>query len=138
MKNSVNYHIRPGRRDDIPQILDLVKALAEYERLADQVSASENLYEKHGFGAEPRFQTLVVESGTGEGPFLGFALYFFTFSTFLGRPSLYLEDLFVRPEFRGMGIGKVLLSELAKIAQRNDCGRMEWAVSCLSSHSADA
>jgi GNAT superfamily N-acetyltransferase len=109
----------------VPVILELIRGLAEYERLLHQVEATPALIRRHGFGRRPYFETLICRRGTDP---VGFALYFFTYSTFLGRPSLYLEDLFVRPEERGRGGGKALLSALAKIAVARGCGRMEWAV----------
>jgi GNAT superfamily N-acetyltransferase len=117
--------IRPGTARDIPVILSLIRGLAEYERLLDQVEATPALIRRHGFGARPYFETIICRRGKEP---VGFALYFFTFSTFLARPSLYLEDLFVVPEERGRGAGKLLLSALAKIAVSRGCGRMEWAV----------
>ena len=125
----MEYHIRPAQREDVPAILHLVKKLAEYEKLADQMAATETLFEQNGFGGNQYFRALLAESRETEmvRP-LGFALYFFTFSTFLGKPTLYLEDLFVLPEFRGKGIGKSLLVELGKIARAKKCGRMEWSV----------
>jgi GNAT superfamily N-acetyltransferase len=109
----------------VPTILSLIRGLAEYERLLDQVEATEAHVRRHGFGRRRYFETLICRR---DGRPVGFALYFFTFSTFLGRPSLYLEDLFVLPEERGNGAGRALLSELARIAVRRGCGRMEWAV----------
>ena len=117
--------IRRGTVRDVPVILELIRGLAEYERLLHQVEATPALIRRHGFGRRPYFETLICRRGTEP---VGFALYFFTYSTFLGRPSLYLEDLFVRPAERGRGAGKTLLSALAKIAVARGCGRMEWAV----------
>jgi len=99
--------------------------LAEYERLADQVEATIGRIRRHGFGPRRYFETLICRR---EGRAVGFALYVFTYSTFLGRPSLYLEDLFVLPEERGNGAGQALLRALARIAAMRGCGRMEWAV----------
>jgi GNAT superfamily N-acetyltransferase len=117
--------IRRGTARDVPTILSLIRGLAEYERMLEQVEATPALIRRHGFGARPYFETIICRRGKEA---VGFALYFFTFSTFLARPSLYLEDLFVVPEERGRGAGKLLLSELAKIAVARGCGRMEWAV----------
>ena len=130
MKDSLpTYIIRETRSEDVPILLQLVKKLAEYEKLLPDVSASEVLFEKNGFGEAPYFHSLLVENKEESGPrYLGFALYFFTFSTFLGKPTLYLEDLFVLPEYRGRGIGKDLLIQLARVAIERDCGRMEWSV----------
>jgi len=117
--------IRRGTARDVPVILELIRGLAEYERLLHQVQATAKQIRHHGFGRRRYFDTLICRRA---GRPVGFALYFFTYSTFLGRPSLYLEDLFVLPEERGNGAGKALLRELAKIALRRGCGRMEWAV----------
>ena len=117
--------IRRGTARDVPVILSLIRGLAEYERMLDQVEATPALIRRHGFGGRPYFETLICRRGKEP---VGFALYFFTFSTFLASPSLYLEDLFVVPEERGRGAGKLLLSALAKIAVARGCGRMEWAV----------
>jgi GNAT superfamily N-acetyltransferase len=117
--------IRRGAARDVPVILSLIRGLAEYERMLDEVEATPALIRRHGFGARPYFETLICRRGAEP---VGFALYFFTFSTFLARPSLYLEDLFVVPDERGRGAGKLLLRELAKIAVGRGCGRMEWAV----------
>ena len=117
--------IRSGTARDVPTILRLIRGLAEYERLAHQVEATAARVRAHGFGDRRYFRTLICRRG---GRPVGFALYFFTYSTFLARPSLYLEDLFVLPEARGAGAGKALLRALARIAVRRGCGRMEWAV----------
>jgi GNAT superfamily N-acetyltransferase len=117
--------IRAGTARDVPTILALIRGLAEYERLAHQMEATPARVRAHGFGPRRYFQTLICRRG---GRPIGFALYFFTYSTFLARPSLYLEDLFVLPEERGTGAGKSLLRALARIAVRRGCGRMEWAV----------
>ena len=118
--------IRPGTARDVPTILALIRGLAAYERLAHQVEATAARVRAHGFGGRRRyFETLICRRG---GRPIGFALYFFTYSTFLARPSLYLEDLFVLPEERGAGAGKALLRALARIAVRRGCGRLEWAV----------
>jgi GNAT superfamily N-acetyltransferase len=117
--------IRRGRPRDLPVILALIRGLAEYERLAHQVEATPARLKRHGFGSRPYFETLICRRGRRP---VGFALYFFTYSTFLARPSLYLEDLFVLPEERGKGAGKALLRALAKIAIARGCGRMEWTV----------
>ena len=117
--------IRAGTTRDVPTILALIRGLAEYERLAHQMEATAARVRAHGFGRRRYFETLICRRG---GRPVGFALYFFTYSTFLARPSLYLEDLFVLPEERGAGAGKALLRALARIAVRRGCGRMEWAV----------
>ncbi len=117
--------IRRGTRRDVPVILRLIRGLAEYERLAHEAVATASQIRRHGFGRRRYFETLIGRRGRAP---VGFALYFFTYSTFLGRPTLYLEDLFVLPEERGRGAGRALLGELARIARRRGCGRMEWAV----------
>jgi GNAT superfamily N-acetyltransferase len=117
--------IRRGTRRDVPTILALIRGLAEYERLAHEVEATAARVRAHGFGRRRYFETIICRR---DGKPVGFALYFFTYSTFLARPTLYLEDLFVRPEERGTGAGKALLRALARIAVRRGCGRLEWAV----------
>ena len=117
--------IRRGTARDLPTILTLIRGLAEYEHLAHEMEATPARLKRHGFGRRPYFETLICRRGRTP---VGFALYFYTYSTFLGRPSLYLEDLFVLPEERGRGAGKALLRALAKIAVARGCGRMEWTV----------
>lgn len=117
--------IRRGTERDVPTILTLIRGLAEYERLAHEVEATAARVRAHGFGRRRYFETIICRRG---GTPVGFALYFFTYSTFLARPTLYLEDLFVLPDERGTGAGKALLRALARIAVRRGCGRLEWAV----------
>lgn len=117
--------IRRGTERDVPTILKLIRGLAEYERLAHEMEATTARVRAHGFGRRRYFETIICRRG---GTPVGFALYFFTYSTFLARPTLYLEDLFVLPEERGTGAGKALLRALARIAVRRGCGRLEWAV----------
>jgi GNAT superfamily N-acetyltransferase len=117
--------ITRGTARDAATIVELIRGLAEYERLAHEVEATAARVRQHGFGRRRYFETLICRRGRAP---IGFALYFFTYSTFLARPTLYLEDLFVRPEERGRGAGRALLSALARIARRYGCGRMEWAV----------
>ena len=117
--------IRRGTARDVPTILRLIRGLAEYERLAHEARATPARVRAHGFGPRRYFETLICRRG---GRPIGFALYFFTYSTFLARPTLYLEDLFVLPEERGGGAGKALLKALARIAVRRGCGRLEWTV----------
>ena len=117
--------IRRGTERDVPTILTLIRGLAEYERLAHEMEATAARVRAHGFGRRRYFETIICRRG---GKPVGFALYFFTYSTFLARPTLYLEDLFVLPEERGTGAGKALLRALARIAVRRGCGRLEWAV----------
>lgn len=120
-----SLRIQPGARRDVPLILDMIRGLAKYERLAHEVEATAARLRRHGFGARPYFRTLICRRGRRA---VGFALYFFTYSTFLARPALYIEDLFVLPDERGQGAGKALLAALARIAVRRGCGRMDWAV----------
>ena len=117
--------IRRGTPRDAPAICELIRGLARYERLEHECMIAPADIRRHGFGRRPFFETLICRR---DGRPIGLALYFFTFSTFLGRPTLYLEDLFVRPEKRGKGYGRALLERLAQIAKERGCGRMEWAV----------
>lgn len=117
--------IRRAEAGDVPVLLELIRALATYEKEPNAVVATEADLLRDGFGPEPRYFCLVAEWG---GKVAGFAFYFHTYSTWLGRWGLYLEDLFVRPELRGKGIGKALLVELARIAVREKCGRVNWQV----------
>ncbi|MCC5863922.1 MAG: GNAT family N-acetyltransferase [Wenzhouxiangella sp.] len=117
--------IRAAKRGDEALLLELIRELAVYERLENEVVADESLLGKALFGPEPIAHALIAKYG---GEAAGFALYFFNFSTFLGRPGLYLEDLFVREPLRGHGIGKALLLHLAGLAHQRGCGRMEWCV----------
>lgn len=116
---------RYAERGDEALILEFIKALAEYEHLADEVSATEELLEEWIFD-KGKAEVLFV---LADGEEAGFALFFHNFSTFLGKAGIYLEDLFVKPEFRGCGLGKALLKELGRIANERGCGRLEW--SCL-------
>lgn len=117
--------IRPATPADVGQILALIRALAAYEREPNAVVATEEDLLQHGFGETPYFQCLMAE---WDGAPAGFALYFFDYSTWLGRPGLYLEDVFVDPPLRGRGIGKALLQRLAAIALEKGCARMKWEV----------
>ena len=117
--------LRPATRRDVSTILALIRGIAEYERLAHEVENTEARLREHGFGQRRIFEAILAERG---GRAVGFALYFFTFSTFTGRPTLYLEDLYVIPEERRGGIGSQLLARLAQIAEQRKCGRMEWSV----------
>jgi GNAT superfamily N-acetyltransferase len=122
------FSLRSAQPDDVPAVLALIRALADYEKLGHEVVATELRLRQALFppaGAKPDAHCIIAEAG---GSPAGFALYFFNFSTFLARPGLYLEDLFVKPEFRGQGLGKALLLHLAKLANARGCGRMEWAV----------
>jgi GNAT superfamily N-acetyltransferase len=117
--------IRPARPGDVADILRLIRALAEYEKLAHEVVATEAALRDSLFGPQPAAEVLLAEA---DGRVVGLALFFQNYSTFLARPGLYLEDLFVEPEFRGRGLGKALLTALAKLAVKRGCGRFEWAV----------
>jgi GNAT superfamily N-acetyltransferase len=117
--------IRLATPTDIPAIVRLIRALADYEKLSHQVVVDEARLREHLFGPKPYAEVLLAEDG---GQVVGYALFFHTYSTFLGRPSLYLEDLFVLPEQRGKGHGKALLARLARLAVERDCGRFEWMV----------
>jgi GNAT superfamily N-acetyltransferase len=120
-----NFLIRSATEADLPVILELIKDLATYEREPDAVVATEAGLREVLFGRTPAAQVQLAFEGNEA---VGFAVYFFNFSTWLGRPGLYLEDLFVRPSDRGKGYGRALLERLAQIAHERGCGRMEWAV----------
>lgn len=117
--------IRPADRDDIPLILGFIRELAEYEKLADQAIADPEQMAEHLFGPRPYAEVLI---GEVDGAPAGFALFFHNYSTFLGKPGIYLEDLYVRASARGTGLGKTLLSTLARLAVERGCGRLEWSV----------
>lgn len=117
--------IRPAEPTDVPLVLDFIRRLAEYERLAHEVVATEAELERWLFG-ERRYAEVVIAEWDARPA--GFALYFHNFSTFLGRPGIYLEDLFVDPELRGRGIGRALLAHLAALAVERGCGRLDWWV----------
>lgn len=120
-------HLRAARAEDVPLILEFIRGLADYEKLSHEVEATEGklhagLFPAHG---APAAECLLAFAG--EEP-AGFALYFQTFSTFLARPGIYLEDIFVKPHLRGRGIGRALLLEVARLANERRCGRLEWSV----------
>jgi len=117
--------IRPANSDDISQLLELIGELADYERAPNEAVATPELIHEALFGERPSAEAVIAE---WEGSPAGFALFFHNFSTWLGRPGLYLEDLFVRQTMRGRGIGKALLLHLARLARERGCGRMEWSV----------
>ena len=117
--------IRPATVEDVALVARLIRELAEYERLADAAVATEADLREQLFGERPAAEVLVAEA---DGEPAGFALFFHTFSTFLGKRGLYLEDLFVRPAFRGLGLGRHLMAALARIAVQRGCGRFEWSV----------
>src|ERR1700730_7444396 len=119
------FTIRSATVADVPVILELIRALAEYERAPNDVVATEEILNETLFGKKPAAEVLLLFENKIAA---GFAVFFHNFSTWLGRPGLYLEDLFVRPEHRGKGYGRALLIELARIARDRGCGGMEWAV----------
>ncbi|MBL8747227.1 MAG: GNAT family N-acetyltransferase [Phycisphaerae bacterium] len=118
-------NLRPAAPADLPLILDLIRELAEYEREPDAVDATEALLHTHLFSERPSAECIIAELHSTP---QGFALFFHNFSTWRGRPGLYLEDLFVRPQARGKGIGKAMLIHLAQLAVERGCARMEWSV----------
>ena len=117
--------IKMAQISDVPLILQFIRELAEYEKLLHEVVATEEILRETLFGEKPVAEVVI---GYAEGLPAGFALFFHNFSTFLGRPGIYLEDLYVKPEFRGRGFGQQLLSYLAKLAKERNCGRLEWWV----------
>jgi GNAT superfamily N-acetyltransferase len=125
-----NFSIRPAVSTDIPHLFALIQALAEYEQLSHQVIGSVAQLEQHLFGDRPYAEVLVgvVVDALAAQEIVGMALYFYNYSTFRTQPGIYLEDLFVLPQYRGQGIGKALLTTLAGIAVERDCGRFEWSV----------
>lgn len=127
--NPVEFRIRTATRADAATILELIRALADFEKLAKDVVATVERIEATLFSSRPAAEVIIGEireAGTWKNA--AFALYFTTYSTFLAKPGLYLEDLFVRPEFRSHGLGRKMLAELARIAVSRDCGRLEWSV----------
>jgi GNAT superfamily N-acetyltransferase len=119
------FEIKPATVEDVPLILAFIRRLAEYERLADKVVATEEGLRAALFGERPYAEVVI---GYDESEPVGFALFFHNFSTFVGRPGIYLEDLYVDERRRGRGFGKSLLAHLAKLARERGCGRVEWAV----------
>jgi GNAT superfamily N-acetyltransferase len=117
--------IRPATVEDVSLILSFIKELAEYERLSYEIVATEDILRESLFGERRAAEVVIGQQGDDPA---GFALFFHTFSTFLGRPGIYLEDLYVKPEFRGMGIGRAVLVYLARLAKERNCGRLEWSV----------
>lgn len=117
--------IRSATAADVPLILEFIKGLAEYEKLAHECIATEEILHEQLFGERPGAEVVIAYLA---GEPVGFALFFHNFSTFLGRRGIYLEDLFVTPEVRGHGVGRALLSHLARLAVERGCGRLEWAV----------
>jgi GNAT superfamily N-acetyltransferase len=124
-ENNADIVLRFAEEKDIPLVMEFIRALAEYERLLDKVTATEEGLKKALFEKKAA-EVLICEY---QGVPAGFAVYFHNFSTFVGKPGIYIEDIFVKPEFRGKGLGKLLLTRIAGIAVERDCGRLEWA--CL-------
>lgn len=122
---NVNFKLRPAVPADVSTILSLIKGLAEYEKLAHEAVATEEDLRETLFGKK-KFAEVII--GEENGTPVGFALFFHNYSTFLGKPGIYLEDLFVEPEHRGKGYGKALLTHLASLAVERNCGRLEWSV----------
>lgn len=125
MGSSESLRIEPATERDIPLILEFVRGLAEYEKNLDKVETTEERIKKTIFGAEPAAQALLAYEDEIA---VGFAVFFYTYSTFVGLPGLYLEDLYVKPEARGRGVGRALLRYLARLAKERGCYRIEWAV----------
>jgi GNAT superfamily N-acetyltransferase len=125
MGNAAKIQLRAATLDDVPLILSFIQQLAEYEKLAHTVVATEKLLQETLFGERPAAEVVIA---SWEDTPVGFSLFFTNYSTFLARPGLYLEDLFVLPEFRGRGVGKALLKYLARLAKERDYGRFEWSV----------
>jgi GNAT superfamily N-acetyltransferase len=125
MSDTKDLSLEMATEQDVPTILSFIKALAEYERLADAVIATEDGLRRTLFGPRPYAECVIARF---KGHPAGFALFFHNYSTFLGRPGIYLEDLFVKPELRGQGVGRALLQFLARLAQERNCGRLEWSV----------
>jgi len=121
----MTVHLRPAEPTDVHVIADLIRGLARFEKLEQEVKLTEDLLSVGLFGRRPYAEAVLAEF---EGKAAGFALFFHNFSTFLARPGIYLEDLFVLPEHRGLGIGRALLVHLARLAVERGCGRLEWAV----------
>ena len=120
-----SIRITPATPADVPVILAFIRELAEYEKLLDRVTATERLLHETLFGARRYAEVLVARL---DGKPVGYALFFHNYSTFLARPGIYLEDVYVQPAVRGRGVGKALLREVARVALERDCGRLEWSV----------
>jgi len=123
------FQLRAAREGDLPAIVGLIRELAEFEQLAHLVVVTPESLKPHLFGTKPAAEAVVAESPVdGQATVVAFALFFTNFSTFLGRPGLYLEDLYVQPQHRGRGLGKALLQHLGALAVERGCGRFEWSV----------
>ena len=124
-----NFHIRPAHEGDLEAIVGLIRELAEFEKLSHLVVVTPESLRPHLFGPKPAAEAVVVDMpATGDTSVVAFALFFTNFSTFLGQPGLYLEDLYVQPAHRGQGLGKALLQHLGGLAVERGCGRFEWSV----------
>jgi GNAT superfamily N-acetyltransferase len=130
----MTLRIEPATEGDLPAIVHLVRQLAIYEKLEHAMVASQDDFQQALFGAERNAHALIAFADDSA---VGFALYFYNFSTFLGRRGIYLEDIYVEPEYRGRGIGSALLKRLARIAKEQRCGRMEWSVLTWNQPSID-
>ena len=124
-KPTLDLRIRPAVVDDVPTILGLIRELAEYEKLEQELTVTEDLLRAYLFGPRPAAEALMASVG---GRDVGYAVYFTNYSTFSGRPGLFLEDLYVQPHVRGRGVGKALLREVARIALERDCNWVGWTV----------
>lgn len=125
MSTTAGIHVAPATPHDVPAILSMIRELAEYEKLLDRMKATEESLRRDLFGPRPYAEVLM---GRLEGRIVGYALFFHSYSTFLARPGIYLEDVYVQPAARGRGVGKALLSAVARIARERNCGRLEWSV----------
>ena len=122
--HQTNFSIRPANPDDIEDLLRLIRGIAEYENLTHQLEATPERLHMSLFGDQPVARSLIANASNAGA--VGYAIFFYSFSTFLAKPGIYLEDLYVMPEYRGQGIGKALFRAVAEIAREEDCGRMEW------------
>lgn len=134
MQRSPSIRIEPASPEDVPTLVTLVRELAEFERLGHEVRVDEDSLRQHLFGPRPYAEAALACAGA---EVAGFALWFHNFSTFTGRPGLYLEDLYVRPDHRGRGLGEALLRHLARVAVARGCARFEWAVLDWNSRAID-
>ena len=125
MSRDSKVTVRRASINDVPLVFQLIRELAEFERISHEVTATEDVIRENLFGERPAAEAIIAECG---GTPAGFAIYFHNYSTFVGRAGLYIEDLYIRPEFRGRGIGKALLKECAAVAAARNLGRIEWAV----------
>ena len=135
MQTRIAFTVRPASEADLFDIAGLIRELAEFEQLTHLVQVTPEKLRPHLFGERPVAEALVAEvDGAGKPEVVAFALFFTNFSTFLAQPGLYLEDLFVKPAQRGLGIGEAMLRELAQLAVRRGCGRFEWSVLDWNAH----